>query len=313
MKIRFTAPIILLLALTVGGCGTLPDAKPFADATGTWAASVRTSGQAIGDSLREAGSVEPKDKSAYDLSLKTFDDAWVVRIKAAQSVVAYSNEIADLIAASKESGETVKRVSDALTGLASSVNVPLAAPAVGVAGDVARFLFDRIAIVRASKQLEEAVALAQPAVDRVADHLIAESDKQLKPILVEIYRNMVSSIKSQYDDDDNVAGVFSKKQLELRSALLKDSTRFAQLQDIEKVHLAVTTRLKERDQKIDQAAAAYKARLQLLNGLSNATTAWAAAHRDLANAIKEKRKVSIAELQETIIDLRELIKKVRGL
>ena len=59
-----------LLAILVAGCGTLPDGKPFADATGTWSASVKTSGQALSDSLRDAGSVEPKDKDSYEKNVK---------------------------------------------------------------------------------------------------------------------------------------------------------------------------------------------------------------------------------------------------
>src|SRR3989344_3181834 len=118
-----------LLAILVAGCGTLPDGKPFADATGTWSASVKTSGQALSDSLRDAGSVEPKDKDSYEKNVKAFEEAWSVRVKAAQGVVAYSSAIADLIAASKEGGETVKKAGDALSGLAAAVNIPLAAPA----------------------------------------------------------------------------------------------------------------------------------------------------------------------------------------
>ena len=75
----------------------------------------------------------------------------------------------------------------------------------------------------------------------------------------------------------------------------------------------VSAKLKERDQKLEQAAAAYRARLQLINALSTSTAAWATAHRDLASAIREKRRVNAVELQETVSDLRELVKKVRAL
>lgn len=301
------------MTILLAGCGTLPDGKPFADATGAWSASVKTSGQALSDSLRDAGSVEPKDKDLYKKNVKAFEEAWSVRVKAAQGVVAYSNSIVDLIAASKESGETVKKAGDALEGLAAAVNIPLSAPVVGVAGDLARFVLDRIAVVRASKKLEEAVAQAQPAIDRIAEHLVIEADAQLKPTLKEAYDNMVSGIKTQYEGDDNFAVSFRDNQTALRQATLKDLTKVAQLHELDKVQATVSASLNERDQKIDQTAAAYKARLQLVNALSTATVAWAGAHRDLTSAIKEKRKVNAAELQETIADIKELIKKVRAL
>ena len=303
----------ILLVLLVAGCGTLPDARPFADATSALSVSVKASGSAIADSLREAGSVTPSDKAVYEKHILRFEDAWSARAKAAQGAAAYSNATADLIAAGKEGGETVKRVGDSLGSLAAVSGISLAAPAVGVAGDIARFLVDRIAIVRASQTLEEAVAQAQPAIDRIAEHLASEADRQLKPILKEAYDNTITGIKSQYDADDNVATLFREKQTALRIETLKDSKNVSQLQEFDKVSEAVFARLRERDLKIDQAAAAYKIRLQLINAMSTATVAWAAAHRDLAIAIKEKRKVSTAELAETVIDLKDLIRKVRAL
>jgi hypothetical protein len=305
--------IVVLCALLLAACGTLPDGKPFADATGTWSASVRTSGQAISDSLRDAGSVEPRDKAAYDKLTKDFEAAWSERIKAAQGVVAYSNAIADLLAASKESAETIKKAGDALEGLATAVGIPVAAPVVGVATDLASFVFSRIAIVRAQRQLDDAVAQAQPAVDRIAIHLVDEANRKLKPYLKDAYDNIVNGIKDKYDADDNFAAAFRGKQAAMRQATLNDPAKVAQLQEFDKVHANVAVRLKERDQKIDEAAAAYKARLQLVNALSTSTMAWAQAHRDLAAAIKEKRKVNAAELQETIVELKDLIKKVRAL
>lgn len=313
MKNSSISVTVILLAILATGCGTLPDGKPFADATGTWAASVKTSGQALSDSLSDAGSVTPSDKGTYEKCINDFEGAWFARVTAAQGVVAYSYAIVDLIAASKESTETVNKVGDALSGLATAVNIPLTAPVVGMAGDLARFVIDRIAIVRASKQLEEAVAQAQPAIDRITEQLVIEADRQLKPILKAAYDNMISGIKSQYEEDDNFAAAFSKKQVKLRVAALSDPAKVAQLHEYDKVQMTVSARLKERDQKIDQSAAAYRSRLQLVNALSTATTAWAAAHRDLTGSIKEKRKVNTAELQETIIDLKELIKKVRAL
>jgi hypothetical protein len=305
--------IAILLVSLLAGCGTLPDARPFADATSALSVSVKASGSAIADSLREAGSVTPSDQAVYEKHIQRFEDAWSARVKAAQGAAAYSEAIADLIAAGKEGGETVKRVGDSLGALAAVSGISLAAPAVGVAGDIARFIVDRIAIVRASQTLEEAVAKAQPAVDRIAEHLVSEADGQLKPILKDAYGNMISGIKSQYDADNDFATAFRQKQTTLRIETLKDSKNVSQLQEFDKVSAAVSERLKERDQKIEKAAAAYRIRLQLINSMSTATIAWAAAHRDLAIAIKEKRKVSVAELNDTVIDLKDLIRKVRAL
>jgi hypothetical protein len=305
--------IVVLCALLLAACGTLPDGKPFADATGTWSGAVRSSGQAISDSFRDAASVEPKEKPTYDKLIKDFDDAWSARTKAAQGAVAYSNAISDLLAAGKEGAETANKVGDALQGLAAAAGIPVAAPAFGVATEIAAFLWERIATVRASRQLEASVAEAQPAVDRIAEHMVDEANGQLKPLLENAYKNAVSSIRGKYSADGDFAVDFARKQSELRSAALNDPKKVSELQEFEKVHVTLLARLKERDQKVEEAASVYRTRLQLINALSTSTAAWAQAHRDLAVAIKEKRKVNAAELQETVAELKDLIKKVRAL
>jgi hypothetical protein len=307
---RLAAAIVCLL---LAACGSLPDARPFADATGTWSASVKASGQALADSLRDAGSVEPADKNAYEQDIKKFEEAWSARIKAAQGAVAYSSSIADVVAAAGETGQTVNKVADSLGALAGASGITLAGPTVSVVSDVAKFVGAQVAIVRVSRKLEDAVAQAQPAVDSIAEHLVSESDRQLKPTLERAHKNIASGIKQQYDADSNFAAAVAKRLEQARTDALKDPAKAASLQELDRMLAAVGGRLKERDQRLDQAAASYKARLQLINALSTTTLAWAAAHRDLAGAIRDKRKVNAAELQETIGDLRDLIKKVRAL
>jgi hypothetical protein len=310
--IRSAIAVLALLALGVG-CGTLPDAKPFADASTTLAVAVKSSGQALSESLRDAGSATPSDDQEYKELIKKFDEAWAERVKAVQGVAAYSDAIADLISAGREGEQTVNQVASSLEGLASAVNIPLTSPAVGVAGDIARFLAARVAVVRASRKLEDALAQAQPAVDRIAEELAAETDKQLKPTLRRAYENIVSGIKTQYEADANFAQAFARKRQDLRQKALADPKMVAQLQEFDRVQAAALSSVKERDQKIDQATAAYRARQQLLTALSDGTTTWALAHRDLAAAVREKRKVSVTELQETVVELKELVKKVRAL
>jgi len=306
--------LIAVVCLLLGACGSLPDARPFADATGAWSASVKASGQAISDSLREAGAAVPEpERDQYEKIVKEFEDAWSARIRAAQAAAAYSNAIADLVASAAGASESVTRVGDSLTALAGASGIPLGAPLVEVAGDVARFLADRIAIVRAQRSLGDAVAQAQPAVDRIAEHLVSESSRQLKPMLDRAHKNALSGIKQQYEAESGFALQLEKRLLRAREDALKEPGKVAALMDADRMLATVAPRLKERDQKLDQAAAGYRARLQLINALSSSTVAWAAAHRDLASAIREKRRVNAAELQETVGDLRELVKKVRAL
>lgn len=313
MSVRLHWWSLVLLALTVTGCGTLPDAKPFADASRTLATSVASAGQAVADSLGDAGALSESDDSAYKDRADRFRAAWVERVVATRAVAAYSESISDLISAGLEGGETVKKVGDALSGLAGALNIPLASPAVGVLGDVARFLADRIAMVRSSDRLETALTQAQPAVDRLAERIATETDLPLRSVLDSAYKNQRSQISGKYDAEQDQLKQFEKRRLELASKALADTVVLPVLLQQDQALASIRTRLVERDSRLAEAATAYKARLQLLNALSAATLTWAQSHRDLALAVKQKRKVTVAELQITITELKSLVKKVSEL
>lgn len=315
---RHLAVYSFFLTVLLSGCGTLPDAKPFSDATHALSSAVKTSGEAVSDSLRDTGSAMPgNERQQYDAYAIALSSAWADRIKATQGAVDYAEAITELIAASKQGGEAAQNVGDALGKLATAANIPVAAPIAGALGNIARFIADRIAIVKASKTLEEALAQAQPAVDSISEKLSKDATDKLNPILLDSYKNTASAINGKYGPDDNFSKELDKNRTQIRQAVLRayltDQKKNAALLELEQIQESVTLRLKERDQQIAQALSAYKTRHQLVNALSSAATSWATAHRDLANAIREKRKVTVTELQETVGDLKKIIDEVRAL
>lgn len=313
MPARLLSALLASACLVLIGCGTLPDAAPFADASRSLATATRASGHALTDSMSEAGALVAADKATYEQLSKDFAAAWGVRVAAVQVVVGYSEAIADLVAAGRQGGEAAGKVADSLKTLVESVGIPLAGPAFGVASDLARFLADRVAIVRASARLEAAVAQAQPAVDRVAEHIVSESERQLKPILINVSKNIISSIRGLYGGDDDFAVALAKKMTQPRQAALGDPLTLPQLREFDRTQAEVAARLQERDRRLEQAANLFKTRMALLNALSSATLSWAQAHRDLAAAILAKRRVSVAELQSSIVELKRLTQKVSEL
>ncbi|MDO8653501.1 MAG: hypothetical protein Q7R66_15060 [Undibacterium sp.] len=306
MKTYFKLVLVVLFTGVTAACGTLPDAKPFAEASNTLAHSVKASGQAVSDSLVDAGG----DATAFAGPLQK---AWQERVNAVQAASQYASEIANLVAAGNEGAETVKRVADTLGVLAQTAGIPVAGPVAGVLGDIGQAVAERIASVKSSRTLAQAVAQAQPAIDVIANHLSEDVITGLKPILKSAYDNTVSMIKSEYGDDNAFAKQLSAKKLQLRTAAVQDQKNIAALLEFERMSDTVAGRLKERDQKLEQASVAYKTRVQLVNALVPAIDAWARAHRDVASAIIEKRKVTVTELRETVSDLKELIRKVRAL
>lgn len=307
----------LFLSCLLAGCATVPDGKPFAEATGVWAATVKTSGQAVADSLRSAPGAAPDEQVRTQKIADEFGAAWAGRVRAVDGVVAYSGAMVDLVSASGDTDATVKKVADAVQGLATAANIPLAGSVVEAGSDVARFLLAQIANVRATRQLEQSILAAQPAVERITDQMTMDG-KNLIGLINDAYKNQLSSINELYLDEAKLARALQRKQLELGGQMTSgsgpvDPLKLAQMQDLDKIRASALARLAERDQKLEQAASAYKARLQMLNGLNTATLAWLAAHRDLADAVRQKRKINVAQLQETMGDLKELIRKVRAL
>ena len=311
---RWTGVLLALaLALAVSGCGTLPDATPFADASRTLSNSVALAGQAVADSLGEAGALSESDEAAYKARADRFRTAWAERVATTRAVAAYAESISDLISAGQEGGETVKKVGESLSGLAGTLNIPLASPALGVLGDVGRFLADRIAMVRASDRLETALAQAQPAIDRLADRIANENDLQLRTVLDSAFKNQRSLISGKYGAEQDQLKQLEDRRMKLVSQALTDPGALPVLLQHDQALANLRTRLAERDRRLAEAATAHKARLQLLNALSAATLTWAQSHRDLAVAVKQKRKVTVAELQTTITELKSLAKKVSEL
>ena len=313
MKIRTVLVLVSSTAALLCGCGSLPDAKPFADASHALSTSVVASGHAVADSMTDAGNVLPLDKPAYDRLRQDVETSWADRAAATQAAARYSESIADLIAAGNASADSARKVADALNTLADAVHIPSVTAEVGAASNLGSFVAERIAIVRASQSLESALGQAQPAIDRIAEHIVGESDRQLKSILLDVYKNIDSGIKSAYEEDSNFAREARKRRQVQRQMVLRDPAALPRLEQYDRVQASVSASLEERDRKLDQAAAAYRARLQLINAMSVATLAWAQAHRDLATAIREKRKVSTTELTATVAELRDLSKKVSAL
>lgn len=306
-------PAMLASVLTLGGCGSLPDAKPFAEATGVLSASAKASGQAMKDSIQEAAAVQQEDQKAYVALADRFGKAWQPRELALRGATDYADAMVGVVAASEKSAETASKVADSLTGLSTAFGVPLAAPAVATATEIGAFVWKRVSIVRASNSLEQALEEAQPAVDRLAAQLIEDSRRDLNPILIDLRDSVRAGISKPYDTDQNLLQEFEYVQENLRRRALKDDRYIGALQKFDIVKQPLDMRLSERDRKLEQAAVAYRARVQLVNAMALAVQSWADAHRDLARAVKEKRKVSVSELIETAAELRELTKKVRAL
>lgn len=305
--------LLSLTLILLAACGSLPDAKTFEDATILLSSAVRTSGQAFTDSLDEAAANAPTNAQQYEELKKEFNKAWSVRIEAANAAVDYSASVAELISSARNSGESVKRLSDSLQALATASGIPLAPAAVSTGTDIAKLLVAQIANVRASQKLEDALVAAQPAVQSIASQITSDLNTQLIPLMESVYKNNVSAIKTKYTDEENFAKAFKARLNDFRTKVSRNQADASKLVELNQIQGNVDASLKERDRELEQLSLTYTTRLRLLRSLSSATVSWADAHRDLARAIQDRRKVDVTQLQEAIATVRAITEKLEAL
>ena len=304
MVIARLAPVLILLLAT--GCAALPDVSPFATASRQLAAAVQASGSAISEDLHATPELQARAKA--------FDNAWAVRNDLMRAVVAYSDSLAGIVKASGDSREAARTLADKVSGLAQAVGVlqPGAGPAADVAADTAAFVWAQIALARGAASLEEALQHAQPAIERLT---IIKSDSK---DLVSVVRGLAEAQRAELGATYNEA-IGYRKELAGRRARLR--AKVATLTDAEGAELkriddfmappnAEVQKYEELKAKID---AREKANLQLIAATRDAMEQWAAAHREVALSLQNRRPVSTESLTEASVELRDLTKRIREL
>jgi hypothetical protein len=300
---RHLLSLILVLAT---GCTALPDVSPFATASRQLAGAVKASGTAISEDLHATPELEAKAKA--------FDSAWAVRNDLMRAVVAYSDSLVAIVKASGDSREAARSLADKVGGLAQAVGVvqPGSGPAVEVAADTAAFVWAQIALAKAAGSLDEALKAAQPAIERLT---IIKSDSK---DLVVVVRGLAEAQRAELGATYNEALGY-RKDLAARRAKLR--AKFGTLTDAEAADLKrideFMTPPNAEVQKYDELKAKIdtreKANLQLIAATRDAIEQWAAAHREVALALENRRPVSTESLTEAAVELRDLVKRIREL
>jgi hypothetical protein len=289
--------------LVLGGCASLPDVGPFVEATSQYRSAVVAGGMAVDSELRAT----TKEKAAE------FAKEWAVRIQATDALVSYSRSIAAIVASGTQGAEAARSVADSLKGLASGVGVTVPpAGAVGVAADAAAFVYGKIAGVRASAALGEALKNATPVIDRIAATMAMDLD----------------DAQTIFDAANRLAQTELEKQFNAEHAYLLDLAdernriyRKASRSPADEERLLQLNRLVEATRSWHEPMAAEehslaarrKAGDQLFASARGALAAWALAHRDLTFAVESGRKVDVTALLASVEEMRGLIKRIQAL
>lgn len=176
---RLLTPALLSLALAAAGCASLPDVKPFSDATAALATAARAD---YHDVANDVASIQPvplpgESSDAFDLRAKSIKDSKETFAATSQrldglfdSMIAYSEKLTSLVAAGKTGPEAVQSLLNSAKGFAqlAGIAVPGASAAATAVTSALEKIADQFTQIQAARSLKEAIAAAQPAVDLVA-------------------------------------------------------------------------------------------------------------------------------------------------
>jgi hypothetical protein len=125
--------------------------------------------------------------------------------------------------------------------------------------------------------------------------------------------NLLQGIDQDYSSQLGVVRQLDRKQVELGARVGTDlPLPVRELEEIQAVLKALEPKLKERGEKIARVEATYRNQLELLEALANVSDAWAESYRKLVQAVVDKRKLGATPVDAAVTELRETIKKAKG-
>jgi len=304
---RWTFSLVFLPVALLSGCASLPEVGPFVEASAQLRAGVASSGEAVAAELKR---IEGGAKLADQLATE-----WAQRVKACDALVRYADSLQAIAKAGREGRQTAQSIADSVSALAGAASIALpGAQVVGTVTDAAKFIFAQISLARAADSLDNALSAAAPAVDEIAAQIARDLGilERIVSAASETSKNALTS------DNSNMLGFRNQLNKARESAYAKVSTMPAasltrELEDINKL-MDTTRSLNEAYEKqVADLAKRRNAASALVRASSDAVIQWAAAHRQLVAAVRDRRPVNSQSLIEATSELRDLIKRARDL
>jgi len=171
-RFKLTGPLFAAVIL-LGGCGSLPDLKGFAEATGDIQTGIATVGSEFSESIPATVSCG-RDKNEKPINCKArFESEWRHRVDAIAAIADYSDSLAQIVDAGNAGAESAERVMKSATGLLDVLKV---APLSSVITDAATKALAALAKYRALRSLDDAIDKAHGPISDVAGLLEKDLD-----------------------------------------------------------------------------------------------------------------------------------------
>ncbi|MGZ8182438.1 MAG: hypothetical protein ACXWT1_10795 [Methylobacter sp.] len=319
--------MFILIALLLGGCTTLPSTSGYTAATIQVKYAVATTGEVVEAELVTA--IDAGATTANNDSVKNFNAAWSQTVDSLDAMVKYAASIEQIVDAGNQGAESAKQVADSVKTLVDTVKVD---PMSGAAAELTKLSADTVAFVYgeyskfvAAKSLEEALDRFAPSMAKISNLVQAQvADARL--LFTEQIEAQVQELKS---GGTSGYGNWIERNQELDTqaqmavtALIKltGTNRTADIAkaktlvaDTELAREQIAPRIAEYEGKLHLISQRDKAGRSVLGAAENAIAAWAVAHQQLVQAIKERKPVSVESLTAAVGEIRTLTQKWREL
>jgi hypothetical protein len=305
------------------GCATIPSITPFSEQTDRMVTGIN--GGYTATQLSLAAVSQPQAKKLAD--------AWSPTATALTGIVAYSQALTAVAAAGAEGSKAAGNVADAVDGLLASFSI---SPIPDAAVAAFKALNQQIAKIRAKRSLQDAVGEAQPAVDTLANILVAQlkdlaatGDAAAAATLnshLERNQEMVEYVAAERKAEDRILGILRSildyqalgakagdedlKAITDRDPLAKRENiemREAHWIDVVKRHQAHLAPYRDRYadyvQRNDELQASRRTAAATFAKAQTAVKAWAAAHGKLKIALDKKQPPDFSSLFAAVRDV----------
>jgi len=298
---------IALALLAPVGCGALPDASPLVDSAWSIHAAIDSAGGAVESELRR----HPEGGEWAD----RFAQEWAVRTDATQALGEYAASIQSVVDAAGETRQRIGAVADSVTGLANAAGVVMPpAGVVAVATDAARFVLEQVNRIRAANSLEEAMGPAQVAVDFICGR-IADDLRTTDEIILLVGADLESRVQARH-----------QVEIEYRDKLFiaRNKAYAGAPQDVMLIEMGALYRIEELlaltnswHEPLQTELASIQERTDAVRDViaaaAGAVEAWPAAHAQLRAAIASGRTLHIAAAMSAVVEVRDLVQRMRDL
>jgi len=321
LRRRQWAVYLFLSVLLVGGCRSIPDLKPFTEATAEIDLAANKTHDFVVLDLTKLASQAPNHASAERKAIEgardDFSKEWKIRLEATAALVEYSASLASIADAGMTGSDGAKALGDSVNQLLGSIpSVTAQIPAATI--NIAAWVKGEVDMVKAADSLAAAVRQADPVIKNVSS--ILANDFGIVANKIDI--NVIAAqtlINYQFGSVPSYREALIKRQDAI-------ATKIANVNAGNAIPNTYVTEMKLVAGLIEKIEPEYIAYCSAYDGAANRGTAqkaiaikardavivWARLHGDLDESLSEERAPSVAILTNKALELKDLVDELRG-